>query len=62
MDPVYQDPENQKTEDRTMDFRCDKCNEVISKKVWDYSIEHYDRPLCYKCQKIVSGEQKDGRQ
>ena len=40
-------------EDRTMDFRCDKCNEVIPKRVWEYSIEHYDRPLCYKCQKII---------
>ncbi|WP_251205845.1 hypothetical protein [Acetatifactor aquisgranensis] len=51
----------QEQEDRTMDFRCDKCNEVIPKKVWEYSIEHYDRPLCYKCQKIVRGEQRGGR-
>jgi len=48
-------------EDRSMDFRCDKCNEVIPQKVWEYSIEHYDRPLCYKCQKIVRGEQRGGR-
>lgn len=54
--------QEQEQEDRTMDFRCDKCNEVIPKKVWDYSIEHYDRPLCYKCQKIVRGGQKGGRQ
>ena len=45
----------QEPEDRTMDFRCDKCNEIIPKKVWDYYIEHYDRPLCYKCQKILRG-------
>lgn len=45
-----------------MDFRCDKCNEVIPRKVWDYSMEHYDRPLCYKCQKIIRGGQKGGRQ
>ncbi len=51
----------QEQEDRTMDFRCDKCNEVIPKKVWEYSIEHYDRPLCYRCQKIVRGEQRGGK-
>lgn len=51
----------QEQEDRTMDFRCDKCNEVIPKKVWEYSIEHYDRPLCYKCQKVVRGERRGGR-
>lgn len=48
-------------EDRTNDFRCDKCDNVIPKKVWDYSIEHYGRPLCYKCQKIVRREEKGGR-
>lgn len=52
-----QDLGEQGREDRSMDFRCDKCNEVIPKKVWDYSIEHYDRPLCYKCQRIVRGGQ-----
>lgn len=56
------DMPDQEPEDRTMDFRCDKCNDVIPKKVWDYSIEHYDRPLCYKCQKAVRGGQKGGRQ
>jgi len=48
-------------EDRSMDFRCEKCNEVIPRKVWAYSIENYDRPLCYKCQKIIRGEQRGGR-
>ena len=37
------------------DFYCDKCGNPIAEKVWDYSMEHYDRPLCYKCQKIVKG-------
>ncbi len=46
------------TEDRTQDFCCDKCGEVISRKVWDYSIEKFDRPLCYKCQKLI---RDDGR-
>ncbi|MFV0241463.1 MAG: hypothetical protein ACK5H4_15670 [Lacrimispora sphenoides] len=45
-------------EDRTLDFRCDKCNDVIPQKVWDYSVEHYGRPLCYKCQKIVRNERR----
>ena len=48
-------------EDRSMDFRCDKCNCVIPQKVWDYSVEHYERPLCYRCQKIVKEEQRGGR-
>lgn len=40
---------------RERDFCCDKCGEQISRKVWDYSVERFDRPLCYKCQKIVRG-------
>lgn len=38
-------------EEERADWYCDKCGEPISKKVWDYSIDHYERPLCYKCQK-----------
>lgn len=37
------------------DFYCDKCGNSIPEKVWDYSMDHYDRPLCYRCQKIVKG-------
>lgn len=37
------------------DFYCDKCGKPIEEKVWDYSMDHYERPLCYKCQKIVKG-------
>lgn len=40
------------------DFYCDKCGIPITEKVWDYSTEHYERPLCYKCQKIVKGENR----
>lgn len=43
-------------EDRTMDFCCDKCGVVIPERVWNYSYEHFGRPLCYKCQKIVKQE------
>lgn len=41
---------------RYQDFYCDKCGQPVSKKVWDYSVDKFDRPLCYKCQKIVSNE------
>lgn len=47
--------------DRINDFRCDKCDCVIPQKVWDYSVEHLGRPLCYKCQRIVKSEQRGGQ-
>ena len=36
---------------REDDFYCDKCGTHIAEKVWDYSINNYGRPLCYRCQK-----------
>lgn len=48
-------------EDRSVDFRCDKCDCMIQEKVWNYSVENFGRPLCYKCQRIVKREQKGGR-
>lgn len=63
--PQYNDVERQQkemptqeSEVRSQDFCCDKCGSVIPEKVWDYSIEHFDRPLCFKCQKIVRNEQR----
>lgn len=53
-----EEPPVQETEDRTRDFCCDKCGEVIARKVWDYSIEKFERPLCYKCQRIVRNERR----
>lgn len=47
--------ENECEETERNDFYCDKCGNPIAEKVWDYSMDHYDRPLCYKCQKIVKG-------
>lgn len=44
--------------DRASDFCCDKCGIHVSKKVWDYSVEKFERPLCYKCQKAVRDMQK----
>lgn len=65
-DPVPQtesasEPPQQEMEDRTQDFRCDKCDVVIPEKVWNYSYENFGRPLCFKCQKIVRNEQRGGR-
>lgn len=57
----YEDAGGEITVDETKpvqnrnDFYCDKCGNPIAEKVWDYSMDHYDRPLCYKCQKIVKG-------
>ena len=48
-------------ENRTQDFCCDKCGVVIPEKVWDYSMEKFDRPLCMKCQRVVRGQQGGGR-
>lgn len=45
---------------RPQDFYCDKCGVHIAEKVWNYSVEKFDRPLCYKCQKIIRGEQTGG--
>lgn len=51
-------PQNQMTEEQRNDFYCDKCGIPIEEKVWDYSVQHYDRPLCYKCQRKVRGNGK----
>ncbi len=32
---------------------CEVCGTIISAKVYDYSVEHYGRPLCVKCQREV---------
>lgn len=51
-------PQNQMTEEQRNDFYCDICGISIEEKVWDYSVQHYDRPLCYKCQRKVRGNGK----
>ncbi len=33
------------------DFQCSSCNTEISEKVYEYSIEKFNKPLCIKCQK-----------
>lgn len=60
VDGTYQDvqdgqalPQADEDDMRQNDFCCDKCGNQIEEKVWDYSIDHFGQPLCYKCQKIV---------
>lgn len=48
-------------EDRTQDFCCDKCGKVIPEKVWNYSVDKYDRPLCYNCQRVRKEEENHER-
>lgn len=43
---------------RPDDFYCDKCGIHIEQRVWNYSMEKFERPLCYKCQKIVRDGQR----
>lgn len=63
VDGTYQEaeetpPDAPNEEDRSRDFCCDKCGAHIGEHVWDYSIEKFERPLCYKCQKLVRNSQK----
>lgn len=46
--------------ERAQDFCCDKCGIIIPEKVWDYSVKHFERPLCFKCQKLIRNEQRGG--
>ncbi|MBO5597612.1 MAG: hypothetical protein J5943_03280 [Oribacterium sp.] len=50
--PQPEEPEEEYN--READFQCDKCGSTIARKVWDYSIKHFGRPLCYKCQQTES--------
>lgn len=48
---VQAQPEPAEERSRQDDFCCDKCGRSVPEKVWDYSLKHYGRPLCYGCQK-----------
>lgn len=50
--------ESQEVENRSRDFYCDKCGIHIEERVWNYSVEKFERPLCYKCQKLVRNAQR----
>lgn len=45
---------------REQDFYCDKCGCHIEERVWNYSVEKFGRPLCYKCQKLMRNGQRGG--
>jgi len=45
---------------RHEDFYCDKCGEPIARRVWHYSMEKFERPLCYTCQRAVRNGQRGG--
>ena len=44
---------------REQDFYCDKCGVHIEQRVWNYSVDKFERPLCYKCQRIVRSEKRE---
>jgi hypothetical protein len=56
--PVYQEPEPEPS--RENHFCCDKCGAVIPERVWNFSYDKYQRPLCMKCQNIIRNEQRGG--
>lgn len=60
-DDIPQEDSGEEIEDRSRDFSCDKCGARIEERVWDYSIENFGRPLCYKCQKAIRNEQRGGK-
>ena len=35
------------------EYKCSKCNAVITKRINDYSTKYHGQPLCYACQKLV---------
>ena len=48
----YQPPQPQEQEpDRSADFQCSRCGEIINERVYEYSINKFGEPLCIKCQR-----------
>lgn len=60
-EPLEVPPEYEDNTERPDEYCCDKCGEVIPKRVWEYSMEHDGWPLCMKCQKIFRNEQRGGK-
>src|SRR3989338_3902796 len=40
-----------------MGYYCSECREYILKKIYEYSIEHHNKPLCIECQKDYDREE-----
>lgn len=62
VDGSYKNSSTQEQQDsdngvRPEDFYCDKCGKQIEQKVWKYSTDKFQRPLCYDCQRVVRGQQ-----
>ena len=45
------EPEPEPEPDRSADFQCSRCGEVINERVYEYSINKFGEPLCIKCQR-----------
>ena len=52
--PAKEEKTMEMNEAERNDWYCDKCGDHITEKVWDYSVDKYGRPLCYKCQREVN--------
>lgn len=48
---IAPEPESEPEPDRSMDFQCSRCGEVINERVYEYSINKFGEPLCIKCQR-----------
>ena len=48
---VVPEPEPEPEPDRSADFQCSRCGEVINERVYEYSINKFGEPLCIKCQR-----------
>ena len=48
---IAPEPEPEPEPDRSMDFQCSRCGEVINERVYEYSINKFGEPLCIKCQR-----------
>lgn len=49
--PATQSQTEQGEEDRGADYQCSRCGTTISEKVYSYSIDRFEEPLCVKCQR-----------
>ena len=48
---IAPEPEPEPEPDRSADFQCSRCGEVINERVYEYSINKFGEPLCIKCQR-----------
>ena len=48
---VVPEAEPEPEPDRSADFQCSRCGEIINERVYEYSINKFGEPLCIKCQR-----------